>query len=113
VSFTDGKAWAVTAEDMKRRWGGSGLVCGFCGHRFALGDRARWQYTNDTPGAGGNPFVCEGCDGDPVELRERFRLKRAAIRQHLRDPKNAHALRMEGIEPHEAWRPEKTTEGQK
>jgi hypothetical protein len=72
VSFTDGKPWTVTEEDLKAPWSGgkSGKYfrCYLCGHRFKLGDIARWQYTNDVPGAGGNPLVCRRCDGTKAEI---------------------------------------------
>lgn len=76
MSFTDGKPWTVTEDDMKTRWGGidaraerSRFRCLLCGHRFEVGDTARWVYLNSTPGvACGNAFVCSACDGlDVVE----------------------------------------------
>lgn len=67
MSFTDGKPWVASEEDCYvKRWSmhppGVKFRCCFCGHRFIPGDIVRWQYTNDTPGAGGNPFVCSECD---------------------------------------------------
>lgn len=69
MSFTDGKPWVVTDEDVALRWGGcSGgrLACGICGHQFNAGETCRWQF------AGGkgvcNFIVCQGCDGPPGEL---------------------------------------------
>lgn len=72
-SFTNGKPRIATAEDLKRPWGGvrdgSRFRCYLCGHRFAVGDVYRWQYTNSVPGTSGNPFVCEACDGPDVVAR--------------------------------------------
>jgi hypothetical protein len=66
MTWTDGKPFEATDEHLKMDWscGGPGknFRCGLCGYRFAVGDTVRWQYTNDTPGAGGNPFVCVDCD---------------------------------------------------
>lgn len=77
MSFTDGKPWVATAEDCARDWNcgknGKHFRCGLCGHRFVVGDRVRWQYTNDIPGAGGNPFVCQSCDGP--DMIERWKAK--------------------------------------
>jgi hypothetical protein len=65
--FTDGNPWTVTKEDCELRWG-SGFFCKLCGHRFKPGDTARWQFTNDTKGAGGNPLVCVSCDGPKEKI---------------------------------------------
>lgn len=73
MSFTDGKPWTATKEDCAKRWScgkpGEHFRCAFCGHRFSPGDRVRWQFTNDIKGAGGNPLVCEKCDGPDVVER--------------------------------------------
>jgi hypothetical protein len=70
MSFTDGKPHVVTHEDLTRPWSGhtdgSHFRCYLCGHRFKVGDVFRWQFTNNVKGAGGNPFVCERCDGPDV-----------------------------------------------
>lgn len=70
ASFTDGKPRIATQEDLQANWGGgrSGeyFRCCLCGYRFKEGDYWRWQYTNDIPGAGGNPLVCKKCDGPDV-----------------------------------------------
>ncbi len=82
MSFTDGKPFIVTEKQVALKWGTSGspLRCGCCGHTFAEGDTAHWQYTNDTPGAGGNPFVCVACDGTKgkivAKLREHHALRK-------------------------------------
>ena len=77
MSFTDGKPFVVTEEDTRRPWGGGAngkyFRCYLCGHRFQAGDVARWQFTNDTPGAGGNPMVCQACDGTKEEIVARWR----------------------------------------
>ena len=72
MSFTDQKPFIVSEKDLKTRWGGGKpgeyFRCGLCGYRFCLGDTARWQYTNDTPEAWGNPMICEKCDGPREEI---------------------------------------------
>jgi len=40
---------------------GKGFFCAFCGHDFQVGDEYRAIYTNDLPGASGNPLCCRGC----------------------------------------------------
>lgn len=70
MSFTDQKPFTATAEDCKRDWAcgkpGEHFRCGLCGHKFVTGDVVRWQFTNNLPGYGGNPFVCKPCDGPDV-----------------------------------------------
>ena len=65
MSWTDGKPFIATAEHLATKWNGRAnqFRCALCGHKFQIGDTVRWQFTNDTPGAGGNPFVCQFCDG--------------------------------------------------
>lgn len=71
--FTTGKPFVATAEDCNGNWAckpnGERFRCGLCGYRFKPGDVVRWQYTNNIPGAGGNPLVCEKCDGPDVVKR--------------------------------------------
>lgn len=67
AKWTNGKPFVATHEHCHvTRWScgkpGERFRCGLCGHKFVPGDTVRWQYTNDTPGAGGNPFVCQTCD---------------------------------------------------
>ncbi len=66
ISWTDGRPFMATGEHLKLAWNGhkngTHFRCGLCGLRFQIGDTVRWQFTNDTPGAGGNPFVCTSCD---------------------------------------------------
>ena len=72
MSFTDGKPFVVTESQCRASWlggkNGKHFRCGLCGHKFAVGDIARWQYTNDIHGAGGNPLVCQKCDGTKEEI---------------------------------------------
>jgi len=81
-TFTNQQAFIVTANDLTRPWGGhrdgSRFRCALCGHRFTEGDTARWVFTNGTPGAGGNPFVCSDCDGTNEEVIAKWR-------QHIAD----------------------------
>jgi hypothetical protein len=67
-TWTNGKPFTATHEHCHvMRWScgkpGEKFRCALCGHKFVPGETVRWQYTNDTPGAGGNPFVCQSCDG--------------------------------------------------
>ena len=84
-SFTDGKPRIATEEECGGPWralkNGKGFYCSLCGHRFKVGDQWRWQYTNDVPGAGGNPMVCEKCDGTKDEIVAKWKemLRIAAI----------------------------------
>jgi len=77
MSFTNGKSWIATSEDCSRSWGctkdGKRFRCYLCGYKFVPGDVVRWQYTNDIPGAGGNPLVCKDCDGTKEEIIAKWR----------------------------------------
>lgn len=67
-SFTNGKPRIATAQDCNIRWAGGRdgkyFRCYLCGHKFKEGDQFRWVFTNNIPGAGGNPIVCASCDAD-------------------------------------------------
>ena len=71
-TFTDRKPWVATEDDCKAPWGGlrngANFKCAFCGHKFIPGDKVRWEFTNDTKGAGGNPLICVECDGTREEI---------------------------------------------
>ena len=81
MSFTDQAPFMVTEEHTKARWGGYRdarmFRCAWCGHRFKVGDTARWVYTNgggdETKGIAGNPFICTACDGPRAEILIRLR----------------------------------------
>ena len=77
-----GEPQVATAEDCKLSWrgkrDGKGFACTLCGHRFVAGDYWRFQYTNDIPGAGGNPMVCGRCDGTKEQIVARMKLINAA-----------------------------------
>jgi hypothetical protein len=81
--WTNGKPRIATEKDLNVRWFGGKpgeyFRCALCGYRFKVGDYWRWQYTNSTPGAGGNPIVCEKCDGPDVI--ERWRVKCEEFRE--------------------------------
>lgn len=67
MTWTDGRPFVATHEHVNvMRWNcrapGEDFRCAFCGHKFKVGETVRWQFTNDVAGAGGNPFVCVGCD---------------------------------------------------
>ena len=76
-SFTDQKPRIATREDVHARWSGGAtgkyFRCALCGHKFKVGDTWRFVYTNDTPGAGGNPLVCETCDGTREKVIEKWK----------------------------------------
>lgn len=84
MSFTDGKPFSATAEDIKRPWdgdkNGKNFRCALCGHKFKAGDTVRWQFTNDTKGAGGNPFVCIDCDKGKDVIVEEILKRRAEFK---------------------------------
>lgn len=68
TTWTNGHPFPATHEHCNvMRWNcgkpGEKFRCALCGYTFVPGDIVRWQFTNDTPGAGGNPFVCQSCDG--------------------------------------------------
>ena len=78
-NFTDGEPRIATESDCKAPWSGGKngkyFRCGFCGHRFEVGDYYRWQHTNDIPGASGNPLVCKNCDDVPEKVRKKWKEK--------------------------------------
>lgn len=80
-NFTDQKPHVATAQDLKRPFGGkrdgSRFRCYLCGHQFIEGDIYRWVYSNATPYAGGNPFVCSACDEGNERVIDRWRKKHA------------------------------------
>jgi hypothetical protein len=86
-NFTNRLPFRATANDLTKPWSGgkNGVYfrCYLCGHKFKEGDIARWQYTNDTPGAGGNPMVCQACDGPRDQVIEKWR----ALNEEYQHPK--------------------------
>ena len=100
-NFSDGKPWIATEADCDALWHGiphgNSFRCRFCDYRFVPGDKVRWQYTNDVAGAGGNPLVCEKCDGTKTEIVEKMkdlhkgadviRAERNALREENEDLK--------------------------
>jgi hypothetical protein len=87
MSFTNGKPWIATEKDCDAPWGGSPhgkrFRCYLCGCKFKPGDRVRWQYTNDVPEAGGNPLVCEKCDGTKEEIVAKMKAMREEARGRM------------------------------
>jgi len=83
-NFTNCKPFIVTVADIKKPWSGGQdgkyFRCYLCGHKFVPGDVARWEYTNNTPGAGGNPMVCQRCDGSRDEVIAKWRALQAEFR---------------------------------
>lgn len=70
MSFTDQKPFTVTEHDTSSLWRGQRpwelFRCAWCGHKFEVGDTARWVYTNGNEcdiSIAGNPFICTACDG--------------------------------------------------
>jgi hypothetical protein len=78
MSFTDGKPFVVTEEDTHLAWSGGEngkyFRCNLCGYKFKAGDIARWQFTNNIEGAGGNPMVCSSCDNNVIEKWKQMKL---------------------------------------
>lgn len=91
MSFTDQKPFIVTEEHTKARWCGycdaRMFRCAWCGHKFQVGDTARWVFTNDSEnnarGLAGNPFICDKCDGP----RGVILAKLAATREEFMHPR--------------------------
>lgn len=83
-SFTDQQPRKATREDLTARWLGGNpgeyFRCCLCGYKFKLGDYWRWVYTNHVPYAGGNPIVCEKCDGTNEEVAEKWKKMRKEVR---------------------------------
>jgi len=79
MSFLDGNPTTVTAEHLKAPWmggkNGKYFRCAMCGYRFKLGDIFRFVFTNDMPKAGGNPIVCQVCDGPNEQVRANWAAK--------------------------------------
>jgi hypothetical protein len=79
MSFTNGKPFIATMEQCNFAWcsvpNGKHFRCYLCGYHFKEGDTVRCQYTNDIPGAGGNPLVCTNCDGTKEEIVQEMREK--------------------------------------
>ena len=69
----------ATEKHCKAPWSGGEkgkyFRCGFCGHRFKVGDTFRMVFTNDMPGAAGNPLICSECDGPNEEVRAKWAAK--------------------------------------
>ena len=87
-SFTDGKPRVATTEDCQAKWSGGRegeyFRCAFCGRKFQEGDYWRWIYTNDTPGAGGNPIACETCDThDRESMIAKWKAMHAEVRGRM------------------------------
>lgn len=57
--------------------------CALCGYKFKVGDLYRAVFTNDTPGASGNPVVCEKCNGTNEEVKARWGERVAQWRSDL------------------------------
>ncbi len=93
MSFTDQKPFPVTEEHIQASWSGKRAAkgatthplfrCAWCGHRFKVGDVARWVFTNcageETKGIAGNPFICSTCDGPRAEILARLRVALAEV----------------------------------
>jgi len=66
--WINGKPWKATKKDIDSSWGSRGFRCTLCHFKFKEGDIVRWQHTNDTPLAGGNPLLCVNCDGSKKDI---------------------------------------------
>ena len=85
MSFLDGKQRIATIKDVNGKWSGGKpgefFRCAFCGYKFVLGDKWRCQYTNDIPGAWGNPLICEKCDGTKEEVVEKWKKMHQEVKE--------------------------------
>jgi hypothetical protein len=79
MSFLDGTVQIATEETCAASWGGGidgkYFRCYLCGYKFVPGDKWRCVYTNDMPKAGGNPLICEKCDGETEIVRKKWAKK--------------------------------------
>jgi hypothetical protein len=79
MSLFDGKPTTATEEHLRAPWmggkNGKYFRCAMCGYRFKLGDVFRFVFTNDMPKAGGNPIVCQQCDGPNCDVRAAWQKK--------------------------------------
>jgi hypothetical protein len=84
TKWTDGKPFVATGDHLSAPWNGlkrgEAFRCALCGYRFRIGDTVRWQFTNDATGAGGNPFVCQDCDGGRQHIIEEIRRRRHELK---------------------------------
>ena len=80
MNFTDQKSKIATEQDTTAPWGGAKngkyFRCYLCGHKFQVGDKYRFIFSNH-----GNLMVCNACDeNDPIqkwiELHEEWKLLR-------------------------------------
>lgn len=86
----------VTPAHCEARWScgkpGELFKCAFCGHKFVPGDVFKCIYTNDLPGAWGNPLCCSTCrdhhGGDQEKLREAWIEKWRAWKDFINAPTN-------------------------
>jgi hypothetical protein len=75
MSYLDGSEQVVTEASLKswQKNNPNKFRCHYCGHKFVIGNKWRCIYTNDMPGAGGNPLVCvecwEGLEYDAAEYK--------------------------------------------
>lgn len=100
MSFTDQEPRVATDKDVNLPWSGNkaNFRCPFCGHRIKEGETWQFLYTNDLPGCGGNPLVCDHCIASAKEeaartgttrnavLRERWQRKCAQWHEIMDDP---------------------------
>ena len=58
----------VTEKELNLSWSGrkDNFRCGLCGDKFKVGEGFRMVFTNNLAGYGGNPLVCDKCDGADV-----------------------------------------------
>ena len=79
MSFTNQKPFVVTADDLRKWWAGKPNAewfrCYLCGHKFRVGDTARWVWTGT-----GNPMVCKSCDGTNAEVIAKWNAMRLEAR---------------------------------
>jgi hypothetical protein len=81
IAWMNGEMVDVTEAYLNAPWSGNKKYfrCGFCGHKFKLGDKFRAVFTNHVKGASGNPLVCEDCNDTDECLIGRWKHKHEQI----------------------------------
>ena len=81
MSFLNGDRNIADEKTVNAPWSGNkkNFRCGFCGHKFKIGDGWRCIYTNDIPKASGNPLICDTCFIDKEDARSKWEKKNEQI----------------------------------
>lgn len=89
AEWTNQKPFIVKQSHVDASWNGrkDDFRCAWCGHRFRVGDVARWVFTNtgdDAKHVPGNLFICASCD---VGSREEILQQLIDIGHEFRHPR--------------------------